>query len=268
MNPTSKTESAGDADRDNPSDEIAGDQLIVDDPDAGGKQASIDPVLDEGPGWLPAIMAGTVLMGIFGFIFCGVSTWYLWSQRTVIATRTIRDSYLIELEQSQLDVETKQAVMGEVETLADDLAGGRYDDWQSAAILQRLQRLPVLQWGQLQAVRNRYVERYLNLDLDSDRSKLEAIDRNIARLFAAVDRKKITSLDFQRILEPAVEVRPNDPSMVALKDDLSQRICEGVFDRIEIMVDEFKIGDENLPPVDVKRLVTEAINDGATKGAY
>ena len=97
-------------------------------------------------------MAGGVLLGIFGFIFCGVSTWVLFQKRTQLAIRTLKGAYVTELEQSYLEPETKQAVVAEVQKLIADMEDGKYENWQSAAIMQRLQRLPVVQWGELQAV--------------------------------------------------------------------------------------------------------------------
>ena len=46
---------------------------------------------DEGPGWMPAIMAATVLMGIIGFVICAFSTWILFQQRQS-GTRVAVDS--------------------------------------------------------------------------------------------------------------------------------------------------------------------------------
>ena len=53
---------------------------------------------EQGPGWLPALMAGGVLLGIFGFIFCGVSTWVLFQKRTQLAIRALKGAYVTELE--------------------------------------------------------------------------------------------------------------------------------------------------------------------------
>ncbi len=101
---------------------------------------------------MPAIVAAMALMGIVGFIVCAFSTWSLFQKRTEFAIRTLQGDYVRQLEQSLLDPATKTSLMREVEKLIADLERGKYENWQSAAIMQRLQRLPVFQWGELQAI--------------------------------------------------------------------------------------------------------------------
>ena len=122
--------------------------------EAGGNEAntstedlSNNPQSLQGPGWLPALMAMSLLAGMAGFICCGVTTWVLYQKRTELAVRTLEGAYITELEQSYLDPSTKRAVVDEVKELITEMEAGDYENWQSAAIMQRLQRLPVVQWG-------------------------------------------------------------------------------------------------------------------------
>ena len=147
----------------NPPEETGGDVTNITSESSSGTSVRRD---DQGPGWLPALMAGSVILGIAGFICCGVSTWVLFQKRTELAVRTLEGAYLAELEQSYLEPKTKRAVMDEVEVLIAGMEAGDYENWQSAAIMQRLQRLPVVQWGDLQAI-----ELFINKNEGSDQEE-------------------------------------------------------------------------------------------------
>ena len=53
------------------------------------RDPSEEPEVDHGPGWLPAVMAAVVLMGIVGCILCAFTTWVLFQKRTELAIRTL-----------------------------------------------------------------------------------------------------------------------------------------------------------------------------------
>ena len=232
--------------------------------DPGASETNTDssaPTRDDGPGWLPAIMAATVLMGIAGFVFCAVSTWVLFQRRTELATRTIRDAYLPELEQSQLDPATKKDVVTEVKRLAADLENGKYENWQSAGILQRLQRVPMLQWGRLTAVRTAYE--------DSDVAQpesLAAIDKDLSRLQHGIEKDRFTSFDLQDVLEPVLVADPKSPSAYSLIRPITSTAAESVFERLSLLVDGAEIEDQSFetkPPVEwIRRAIAEGTEEG------
>jgi hypothetical protein len=218
---------------------------------------------DEGPGWMPAILAGTVLMGIFGFIFCAFSTWVLFQRRTELATRTIQETYLPQLRESYLDPETRSEVVAIVEQLGADLEGGKYDNPQAAAILQRLQRLPVLQWGELQSIESFYVNQS-----DADDAKLAEFRRDIGRLHQGVKLGKVTSFDFHEILLPALVEQSDSPTGFALKEPMTAESAEEVFKRVALKVNDLKISEGESGPIQLQEIVAEAIRAGATEGGY
>lgn len=218
-------------------------------------------VIDDGPGWLPAIMAATVLMGILGFLFCAFSTWLLFQRRTELATRTIRDAYLPEIEQSYLDPLTKKEVAGEISQLATDLENGKYENWQSAGILQRLQRVPVLQWGRLTAVSEFYRQ---HEGVKSEQIAL--VDRGLSRMKRAIELDRLTSFDLQDILEPALIADPKSPSAFSLIQPLTIKASEKVFDRMRLWLEDSKIPDEDFEGVAIVDVVRKAIRTGAEKG--
>jgi len=215
---------------------------------------------EQGPGWLPALMAGGLLLGIFGFIFCGVSTWVLYQKRTELAIRTLKGAYVIELEQSYLEPQTKQAVVGEVQKLITNMEDGKYENWQSAAIMQRLQRLPVVQWGELQAVQ-------LFIEKTNGEDKLDQL-KQLSRLERAVEKGLVTSFDFQDVLESVHRFDPNSPSGVSLIQPLGSKEVAEVCSRAKLVADRAKIADQVFSDVDLVGIVRREIDEGATAGGF
>ena len=230
---------------------------------------------------MPAILAGTVLMGIVGFIVCAFSTWILFQQRTEFAIRTLRGSYIGEIEQSLLDPGTKSGVVTEIEELADDMERGKYEDWQAAGIMQRLQRLPVLQWGEIQAI-----ESFLRsngsgadgsgadgsgADGSGDRadpeSKEGAADgiKQLSRLRRAVELGKLTSFDFEDVLQP---VRISDPDGSRRIRPLKTELVQEVIHRARLAADQAKIPDQVYEQVELEPIVRREIDLGASEGSF
>lgn len=235
----------------------------------------------EGPGWMPAILAGTVLMGIFGFIVCAFSTWILFQKRTEFAIRTLRGSYIAELEQSLLDPATKSSVVGEIETLAAEMESGKYEDWQAAGVMQRLQRLPVLQWGELQAV-DSFLQKSVPQEkadgeqgdgdrADGDRADgelgREAADgrRQLSRLCRAVELGKSTSFDFEDVLQP---VRVSGPSGRRLVQPLTIELVREVVLRARLAADQANVPDQSFNNVRIESIVRREIELGISEGSF
>lgn len=215
---------------------------------------------DQGPGWLPALMAGTVILGIAGFICCGVSTWVLFQKRTEMAVRTLRGAYISELEQSYLEPQTKRAVIDKVEALIAELEAGDYENWQSAAIMQRLQRLPVVQWGYLQAI-----ELFINKNEGADQ---EEQLREISRLQQAVVDGLATSFDFQDVLEPVQRADPKSPSGFSLIQPLSSEQVAEVCLRAKLVADRANIANRTFSKIDLAEIVQREISQGVTAGGF
>jgi len=215
---------------------------------------------EQGPGWLPALMAGSVILGIAGFICCGVSTWVLFQKRTEMAVRTLRGAYITELEQSYLEPKTKRAVIDEVEALIAGMEAGDYENWQSAAIMQRLQRLPVVQWGDLQAI-----ELFINKNEGPDQ---EEQLREISRLQQAVANGSATSFDFQDVLEPVQRANTESSSGFSLIQPLSSEQVSEVCLRAKLVADRANIANRTFPKVDLAQIVQREISQATTVGGF
>ena len=235
--------------------------------EAGGNEAntstedlSNNPQSLQGPGWLPALMAMSLLAGMAGFICCGVTTWVLYQKRTELAVRTLEGAYITELEQSYLDPSTKRAVVDEVKELITEMEAGDYENWQSAAIMQRLQRLPVVQWGDLQAIE-------LFISKGNGAEKDEQL-KEISRLEQAVVDGSVTSFDFQDVLEPVHRADPKSSSGFSLILPLTAVPVAEVCLRAKLVADRAKVANRRFPKVDLAAIVRREISQGATAGGF
>jgi hypothetical protein len=215
--------------------------------------------IDEGPGWLPVILAGTLLLGILGFVCCGVSTWFLFQKRTEFAVRTLRGSYLPALQQSWLEPQEKKAVVARVEALVEELESGQYENWQSAGVMQRLQRLPVLQWGELAAVEG-YVRK--SDDPQKDRSLMQ-----LSRLRRAVELDKVTSFDFEDVLKPVLVSDGDSPSGRRLVQPLTAEGVGEVVERATVLADRSQV-PEKMFDVQIDQIVRREIETGLSEGGF
>ncbi len=213
----------------------------------------------QGPGWMPIVLAATLLMGIVGFIGCGVSTWLLFQKRVPLAIRTLRSTYIPEVQQSLLDPAEKKATLAQLEELAADLERGKYENWQAAGVMQRLVRLPVLQWGELSAIES-FIRRGFGEDAD-------AAVKNLSRLRRAVELNKATSIDFEDVLEPAL-VGDDSARRRRLSDELNREMVEDVAHRAKLVADRSEVPDQDFPEVKINVIIRRQIEAGLKEGSY
>jgi hypothetical protein len=227
---------------------------------------------------VPAILAATALLGILGFLFCAVSTWYLFQQRTELAIRTLRGSYLADLEQSLLEPGSKLAVVEEISALAADLERGKYEDWQAAGILQRLQRLPVIQWGELQAVqahlRTASASEHRGAAGEDLAASGSAGSQNaqhatqLTRLQRAVELGKVTAFDFEDVLQPARRAQPGSRWGHELAVPLSPAAVDEVVLRARLVADRALVPDQSFEGIRIETIVRREIELGAREGGF
>ncbi len=212
---------------------------------------------DEGAGCMPAIMASVVLMGMTGFVVCAFSTWILFQQRRELALRTLRGSVIPQVEQGLLEPETKGLVVAELKDLADDLERGKYEDWQAAGAMTRLIRVPIFQWGQIQAI-EAYLEKNQN-DSFADSKK------QLSRLQRAVELGKANAIDFEDILQPARVADPDAPTGYALKQPLNDEDVADVVLRAKLVADRSEVPDQTFDDINLEVIVRREIEHGLSK---
>jgi len=213
----------------------------------------------EGAGCMPAILAATVLMGIIFFIAFAFSAWLIFQKRGDLAARTIRATIIPELEQSRLDPEEKTAVVKELSNLADDIEAEMYENWQAGGIMQRLINIPLMRWGDLEAVAV-WAEKNLPDDQRKDASK------QFSRFFRAVELDRAISRDIHEILAP-VATPENASGFVQLRSDLNDQDVAEVVRRCKLVADRAEIPDQAFDRVSLTQIVRRQIEAGGRDGA-
>lgn len=214
---------------------------------------------DEGPGCLPGMIAGTLVIGMIGFILCGGCTWWLYQQRTELAVRTIEQTYLPHLEQSYLQPDEKAAVTEMLVEFSKEMQRGKYENWQSSGVMTRIVRMPIFQWGELNVV-----ESHLQQRKDED---VSAALKILSRLRRAIEEDLVTSVDAESVLAP---VMVSDDSL--LQRSISEPLDEAAVDKVvglaEELVQRLEIPDKQFSDVSLEKILRRQIEAGLTEGSY
>ncbi len=213
----------------------------------------------EGAGCLPAVLAATVLMGIVFFIAFAFSAWLIFQKRGDLAARTIRATIIPELEQSRLDPEEKASVVKELTQLADDIEAEMYENWQAGGIMQRLINMPMMRWGDMEAV-----AAWADKNLAEDQR--ENASKQISRFFRAVELDRAVARDIHEILAP-VATPENAGGFVQLRSDLNEQDVAEVVLRCKLVADRAEIPDMTFDSVSLTHIVRRQIEAGGRDGA-
>ncbi|MCD0461798.1 hypothetical protein [Roseiconus lacunae] len=228
--------------------------------DSLGESTSDPPTsVDSGPGCMPAVLATAVLAGIIGFISCGVLTWVIFQKQDVLALRAMRGSVIPAIEQSRLSPEEKNSTVKLLEDFADQLERKQVDGWQASGVMQRLGRLPILQWAQIRLVET-YVDEHPEQFVDDASLQFDRIRKG-------VERNDITKFDFLHILEPLLEVSPQGED-ASLADDWQSRAIDEVIDRARLVADRSGIEAEPKSDITIDVLVRRQVEAGIKEGTY
>lgn len=208
---------------------------------------------------MPAVVAGTLLMLIVAFLLCGVTTWILFQKRTEIAARSLQ-GFIPNIEQSLLEPDDKARVIEQLETLVKQMQDPNYDDAQAAAIMQRIVRLPIPHWGELDAV-----EVYVQKNFGDEEK--EAAMKELSRARRAIEMNKATVFDIVDVLEPVAVV---DDTAIgrSLKTKLRTEDVQSVVERARLLADRAKIADQKFKRVDMADILAREIQTAKTDGGY
>jgi len=237
---------------------------VADDDDATAVSAAYASIAavnrdDEGPGCLPGMMAGTLVVGMIGFILCGGCTWWLYQQRTELAVRTIEQTYLPHLEQSYLQPDEKAAVTEMLEEFSKDMQRGKYENWQSSGVMTRIVRMPIFQWGELNVVESHLQQR-------QGEDVTEAL-KILSRLRRAIEEDFLTSVDAESVLAP---VMVQDDSL--LQRSIAEPLDEDAVDEVVVLAEQFvqrmNIPDKQFSDVSLEKILRRQIEAGLTEGSY
>lgn len=215
--------------------------------------------VDEGPGCMPAILAATVLMGIVGFVTCAFMTWLIYEKRDVLAIRTLRGSFIPAVEQSLLEPDEKTSTVNMLDEFADELERGQMEGWQISGVMQRIERLPILEWGQI-----RRVEAFVDANPDDFETDASV---QFDRLRAGVAAGDIVSIDFTHILSPVLQPETVGDN-AALVETLTVDAVKDVVQRARLVADRADVVESPKSDTGIDTLVRRQIEAGIKDGGY
>jgi hypothetical protein len=164
-----------------------------------------------------------------------------------------------QIEQSTMDPDEKGKVVELLRDVVQQANAGELENWQSAAIMERLVRAPLLQWGDLTV---------LEATIASSEDFTEA-DRNDAakqfsRLRRAVELGKAGAVDLNDVLKPVLIDPEKNPlpkyNRQATVDDLKDTVL-----RSKLIADREKIPDQSFS-VELSTILRREIEVAKTEG--
>jgi len=215
----------------------------------------------EGVGWLPAILAFSLLLTACMFVCCGVTTYMLYQKRTELAARTLSGHTIPSVDQSQLDPADKQQINAMLGEVVADAEAGRLENWQASGVMNRLTRIPLLEWGDLAAI-----EAMIQADDAFDAEEKAEAEKHLSRLRQSIAMDKSTIFDVGEVLAP---VLLKDESLRGrrLKNDPSQEELLEVIYRARLIGERDGLEDRKFPDQSITAIVRDAIQRGRTEGS-
>ncbi|MCC9640943.1 hypothetical protein LOC71_01565 [Rhodopirellula sp. JC740] len=212
------------------------------------------------PGCMPIVVACTLLMGIVSFIFCGVTTWVLFQKRTEVAVRTL-EGYVPVIEQSLLPPDEKKSVVEQLEETIKQMRADDYPQEVASAVMQRLVRLPMPQYGELDAI-----ESFAG-DSFGEEERMEA-EKQLSRLRRAIELGQATVIDVNDVLLPATKEDPAHPLGRVLKQPLSVEDVRSVVQRAKLIGDREALADQVFPRQPIDEILEKELAAARESGEY
>ncbi|QDT60451.1 hypothetical protein SV7mr_29740 [Stieleria bergensis] len=222
-------------------------------------QATTSADKDQGPGLLPALIALVAIGGMLMLITFAGMAWWIFSNQSKLALPALRDGFIPQVEQSRLSPEQKTPIIEHLDAVVEDLASDQLESWQVTGVMQRLQRLPILQWGHLQVLK-RFIEDHPN-DFPEDAAL------QIDRVFSGISDGQITGIDASTMLLPVIvsDQNLNDADLI---DPLETAKVAEVVTSARQIADRVKVPDTAGPITPIDVLVRRQIEAGRSQGGF
>ena len=230
-------------------------------PDSGGPTSDSPErtAEDEGPGCLPAILAASVLLGIFSLVTCAGGTWYIYQHREVIAFQSLREGFIPGLEQSFLEPDEKAETIKLLDDLCDEIERGKVESAQASAAMERITALPMFEWGFVRAV-EAFARSKPDEFSDDDLTQFR-------RLRRGAELGKLRSIDFRHILETVTQA-DRSFSQMALIEPLEPDAVRQVIERARKLADRSDVAAEPQSDPSLDTILRRQIETGIEKGGF
>lgn len=209
---------------------------------------------------MPAVVAAGLLLLIVAFIFCGFTTWVLFQKRSEMAARTLRGSVIPAIQQSHLTPDEKQQVVELLTEVADQAESGALENWQASGIMNRLVRVPILEWGDLAAV-----EAMIAAHPEFDDDQRQRARVQLSRLRSAIESGQATEVDVGDVLAPVMHPDKSARGQTLMAQPTSEQLQE-VVHRAALVADRSEVPDQLQDDVSLAEIVRRVIAAGRQEG--
>jgi hypothetical protein len=134
-----------------------------------------------------------------------------------------------------------------------------YENWQAGGIMQRLINMPLMRWGDLEAV-SAWAEKNM------PEGERENAVKQVSRFFRAVELDRAVARDIHEILAP-VATAENAGGFVQLRSDLNEKDVAEVVLRCKLVADRAEVPDQTFDRVSLTQIVRRQIEAGGRDGA-
>lgn len=110
-----------------------------------------------GGGWLPALLIGCLVTFVIGVCVCGGVVWYVMRNAKAIASDVARGMIVSVVEESELDEEEKQAIIAQVDRVADKYKSGEISTEDLGRIMEELAESPLVGAIMIYSIEAKYV---------------------------------------------------------------------------------------------------------------
>jgi len=165
------------------------------------------------PGLGPACMVVAILGLAAVCAFCGLGSWFVFSNQYPLAVKSIDKQLIPWIESSQLAIEDKQSIVAQLEDLVIQLNAQTIDRKQLGRLRNCLQDNPVLLWGGVQSIQKQASDAGLST------TEIATLERTCQRLMRMATDRKLGRTDLEFTLQDLSTTNRDGTSLV--KNDLT-----------------------------------------------
>lgn len=209
---------------------------------------------------VPAIMAGCAGLLMLFFVTCAVGTYFLFGKQTELAARTLRETLIPMVEQSNLAPSEKEEVLDELQLLLMQTESGQLENWQAGGTMQRLRLIPIVQWGDLDAILGMTAARQWSEEEQED------VALQVSRVKHGVQLGLVRASDIDRILEPVTKPVDDVRDRVLDRSVSDEKLRETV-ERLRLLANHADVPEQWSETTSLLEVVRDAIAAGKAEGA-
>ena len=208
--------------------------------------------------WVPACLVGCLLMFIVSVLLCAGTAWYVFSHAKRIASNLAREMIVSVVEESDLEVEEKQAIVAQVNRVVEQYQSGKITTEDLGRIMEELAESPLMGAILIKSVEAKYID-------PSGLSEEEKADARVTlqRVLRGMYEEQLDPDDLQTAMD-YVSYETSDGQR-QLKNQVSDDELRAFLQECELRADEAGVPDESYEvqiSEELKRAIDRALQPG------